>query len=106
MAQKLSNYISEEIKALPLQFVKGFIINTRSSSYWSFIHKIFSSQSRHWSSIVRIKDIFYDVDSKLENPELIGNENAITKFLLNYQKDAENYILVVYDSINETNFIS
>ncbi|XP_023022475.1 josephin-2 isoform X2 [Leptinotarsa decemlineata] len=66
---------------LNLNKICGFILNVPSDYKISFI--TLPLRRKHWVTIRDIAGLFYNLDSKLDNPLLIGRDND----LLNYLRD-------------------
>ena len=58
---------------------------------------------RHWSALRKLKDSYYNLDSKLKAPELIGNESDLKEFVkLKLSEQNTEVLLVVTAEVKET----
>lgn len=69
----------------------GLIINEMNSSFFGLWN------SRHWYCIIYHKEsgIFFNLDSNLDSPEIIGNENELKQFLKNLIQQNQAQVFVV-----------
>ncbi|XP_074602427.1 josephin-2-like [Brevipalpus obovatus] len=80
----------------------GFILNVNNVISDKFIinmlhpANLFAS-CKHWIALRKINGCFYNLDSKLNSPELIGREPNIVQFLRNKLKAGDCQILIVVD---------
>lgn len=89
---------------LRLQNINGFILNIpnnidyNSCKKWFsssiFSYNLFSSR-KHWITIRSFDDNYYNLDSKLQFPELIGNSTKLIDFLREKIKSKDTEIFVV-----------
>uniref|UniRef100_T1J928 Josephin-2 n=1 Tax=Strigamia maritima TaxID=126957 RepID=T1J928_STRMM len=59
--------------------IQGFILNIPTEYYIGFVK--LPIQRKHWIAIRQVDDVFYNLDSKLDKPELIGGENELLVYL-------------------------
>lgn len=73
----------------------GFILNIISDYTWGFI--TIPIKSRHWISLRRLSDgNFYNLDSKLNEPKLIGSNADFITYLTNeMNKDNDKELFIV-----------
>lgn len=83
----------KNIKCLLPENIQGFILNTPSEYKWGLLH--FPFKRKHWIAIRRIKDIYYNLDSKLDSPETIGDEESLFLFLQKELENGEKELLIV-----------
>lgn len=83
----------KNIKCLLPENIQGFILNTPSEYKWGLLH--FPFKRKHWIAIRKIKNIYYNLDSKLNSPETIGDEESLFSFLHRELKNGENELLIV-----------
>lgn len=83
----------KNIKCLLPENIQGFILNTPSEYKWGLLH--FPFKRKHWIAIRRIKDIYYNLDSKLDSPESIGDEESLFLFLQKELENGEKELLIV-----------
>ena len=51
----------------------GFILNIANSyDFWKNVASFFTVPKRHWISVKKINSVFYNLDSKLKEPAIIG----------------------------------
>lgn len=67
------------VDRLCLSNIKGFILNIPSSIGWGML--TIPLKRRHWIAVRAIDNIFYNLDSKLKQPEIIGEAVQLKKFL-------------------------
>ncbi|CAF0801132.1 unnamed protein product [Brachionus calyciflorus] len=78
--------------------IKGFILNIPSDYKIAGILPL-PWERKHWVAISRIGDVYYNLDSKLDEPEIIGDELKLTAYLDNLIKckDKELFLVVHKD---------
>lgn len=81
------------VDILDLDRVYGFILNIPTDYEWGFIR--IPLKRRHWTCVRRINAHYYNLDSKLEFPELIGKEPEVTKYLKDQIGHKEKELFVV-----------
>lgn len=88
-------------KCLNLESILGFILNIPSEYKIGFIQ--LPIKRKHWIALQRINGLFYNLDSKLDAPEIIGKESEFLQFLREQlrSKDKEVF-LVVTQSVERT----
>ncbi|EDW09728.1 josephin-like protein [Drosophila mojavensis] len=64
---------------IDLDSIIGFILNIPSDYKFGVI--TLPLRRRHWIAVRRIGDSYYNLDSKLRQPELLGNEADMLQFL-------------------------
>ncbi|CAK8682356.1 unnamed protein product [Clavelina lepadiformis] len=67
------------LERLCLKNIKGFILNVPSSIGWGLL--TIPLKRRHWIAVRSVDRVFYNLDSKLKQPEIIGEVVALRKFL-------------------------
>lgn len=88
----------KEISPESLEISKtfGYILNIPTSTY-SFSFVTLPIKSRHWICIRRLKDDkFYNLDSKLDKPMCIGNDEDLVKYLQIEMKSNDKEIFLVF----------
>lgn len=58
---------------------------------------------RHWIAIRRIDGIFWNLDSKLNAPECIGNDNALLSYLNIHLQSNDKELFIVVSAETEKN---
>lgn len=64
---------------IDLNAIVGFILNVPSDYKFAFV--TLPLQKRHWIAIRRIEGKYYNLDSKLREPECIGGETELITYL-------------------------
>ncbi|XP_022903386.1 josephin-2 [Onthophagus taurus] len=84
----------KEPTCLKLENIFGFILNVPSDYKLSFI--TLPLKRRHWVTCRRINVNFYNLDSKLETPEVIGNNENVMEYLQDEleHKDKQLFLVV------------
>uniref|UniRef100_F6VV86 Josephin-2 n=2 Tax=Ciona intestinalis TaxID=7719 RepID=F6VV86_CIOIN len=67
------------LERLCLTNIKGFILNIPSTIGWGVL--TIPLKRRHWIAVRAIENMFYNLDSKLKQPEVIGEAAQLKKFL-------------------------
>lgn len=77
----------KDLSSLPLCDIFGFILNIpntpSSTSPFNYIPsqaRVWSSQ-KHWITIKKIGPSYYNLDSKLESPQVIGDDAELLQYL-------------------------
>lgn len=65
-------------KCLCLDNIEGFILNVPTEYKLGFV--LLPLKRRHWIALKKIHGAFYNLDSKLDSPQLIGKVIKQTKF--------------------------
>ena len=74
----------------------GILINTVGK--WNAFGYQFSLKLfRHWFSIKKINDNYYNLDSQLKKPEVIGNEADVCSYLKSKLAENNTELLLVVD---------
>nr|BAN20531.1 conserved hypothetical protein [Riptortus pedestris] len=81
-------------ECLQLCFIHGFILNVPSDYRFGFVY--LPLRKRHWIAIRQVAGIYYNLDSKLDQPQIIGQENDLMAYLKEQldSKDKELFIVV------------
>ncbi|XP_015524155.1 josephin-2 [Neodiprion lecontei] len=66
-------------KCLCLDNIEGFILNVPTEYKLGFV--LLPLKRRHWVALRKISGTFYNLDSKLETPQLIGKDNELIAYL-------------------------
>lgn len=92
---------------LNLKVIRGFILNipnpALSSRSQQWIYGLVSLplnlivSRRHWIAVIRCPDdqLFYNLDSKLDEPQLIGDEEQLLQYLISKNNTSGCEIFVV-----------
>lgn len=73
----------------------GFIVNVPTE--YKFGMFILPFRRRHWIAIRKIDNAFWNLDSKLNSPECIGNDTVVIEYLRNQLKNNDMELFVVVD---------
>lgn len=87
----------KEITASSLELSRafGFILNIPSDFTFGFL--TLPITSRHWICIRKMQDDnYYNLDSKLDWPKCIGNDDDFLKYLRNEMKSNNKELFVVF----------
>ncbi|XP_069689306.1 josephin-2-like isoform X1 [Periplaneta americana] len=88
-------------KCLNLDNILGFILNVPSDYKLGFV--LLPLRRRHWVTIRQIHGTYYNLDSKLESPQLIGRSGDVTTYLCEQLECKEKELFVVVTSEVEQN---
>lgn len=80
-------------QVLMLEKVVGFILNVPSEYRLGPVQ--LPLRRKHWIAIRSIRGIYYNLDSKLENPEIIGKEQELINYLREELKHKDKELFVV-----------
>ena len=80
-------------KCLVAENILGFILNTPSDYKFGFFHLPF--KRKHWICYRQIGGVYYNLDSKLSAPEIIGDENLLLDYLETELKEGDKELLLV-----------
>lgn len=81
---------------LQLDSIYGFIMNIPNEYYLGYIKLPF--QRRHWIAIKNINGNYYNLDSKLKEPVLIGGDAALIEYFQEQLKFKDNQLFAVVES--------
>ncbi|XP_055631796.1 josephin-like protein [Toxorhynchites rutilus septentrionalis] len=73
--------------------IVGFILNVPSSYKIGFVK--LPLQRRHWISVKKINGVFWNLDSKLDAPVQIGNEDQTMEYLRNQLQNNDKELFVI-----------
>lgn len=79
--------------------VKGFILNAPSDYKLGFIKLPFDF--KHWYLIKEVQGSFYNLDSKLDKPQLLGDRQSVLDFLRDRLVGDKTQMLLVVDPDTE-----
>uniref|UniRef100_A0A6P6Y0R9 ubiquitinyl hydrolase 1 n=1 Tax=Dermatophagoides pteronyssinus TaxID=6956 RepID=A0A6P6Y0R9_DERPT len=95
-------------KRLNLNVIFGFILNIPNDcDFWKNALTFFTSSRRHWIAVRKFDSNYYNLDSKLKEPILIGQEENLFDFLqtnLTAEKNAEIFIIVTKQIAQQNNW--
>ncbi|XP_066588255.1 josephin-2-like [Prorops nasuta] len=78
---------------LCLDNIKGFILNVPMEYKIGFV--LLPLRRRHWIALRKIQDVFYNLDSKLHSPQLIGKDSDLLQYLKNQMDNKEKELFLV-----------
>lgn len=76
----LCSFYFRDPKCLRLDNIEGFILNVPTEYKLGFV--LLPLKRRHWIALKKIHGAFYNLDSKLDSPQLIGKVNFNTIYNL------------------------
>ncbi|KAJ8913849.1 hypothetical protein NQ315_003758 [Exocentrus adspersus] len=90
---------------LNLQNINGYILNVPTDYKISFI--TLPLRRKHWITIREIDGFFYNLDSKLDSPQFIGQETDLLCFLRDIlnSKDKELFLVVTSETEKDQNWL-
>uniref|UniRef100_A0A8C6P707 Josephin-1 n=1 Tax=Nothobranchius furzeri TaxID=105023 RepID=A0A8C6P707_NOTFU len=68
-----------DVSSIELSNVEGFILNVPSNLRWGPLRLPLKRQ--HWIGVREVGGVYYNLDSKLRNPQPIGSPDELRKFL-------------------------
>lgn len=74
----------------------GFILNVPNDYKLGFI--VLPFKRRHWIAVRKINNIYWNLDSKLNAPEQIGDDNELQSYLINQLKSNDKELFVIVQS--------
>ncbi|KAK1132797.1 hypothetical protein K0M31_014169 [Melipona bicolor] len=80
-------------KCLCLNNIEGFILNVPTEYKLGFV--LLPLKRRHWIALKKIHGAFYNLDSKLDSPQLIGKENDLLVYLKDQIDSKEKELFLV-----------
>lgn len=80
-------------KCLNLENIVGFILNIPSDYKLGFV--LLPLRRRHWVAVRQISGSYYNLDSKLESPQLIGKAADVLLYLRQQLENKEKELFVV-----------
>lgn len=84
---------------LNLDHIFGFILNIpNENDLWKSLATLFTASKRHWITIKAINSLFYNLDSKLKEPVLLGDANQLVAYLRRSLKTENNVEVFVIAS--------
>ncbi|CAD6241087.1 GSCOCG00009122001-RA-CDS [Cotesia congregata] len=82
-----------DLNSLNLDKIDGFILNVPTEYKLGFV--LLPLKKRHWIALRKIKGAFYNLDSKLDSPVLIGNNDELIAYLKDQILSKEKELLLV-----------
>ncbi|XP_063983792.1 josephin-2-like [Diachasmimorpha longicaudata] len=80
-------------KCLRLDNIDGFILNVPTEYKLGFV--LLPLKKRHWIALKKIQGAFYNLDSKLDSPQLIGKEDDLLTYLKDQIESKEKELFLV-----------
>ena len=81
------------VKTLFLENIIGFILNIPNDYKIGFLH--LPVQRKHWVAIREVNSQYYNLDSKLDAPEVIGNVDDLRSYLSEQLESKDKELLLV-----------
>ncbi|XP_035998357.1 josephin-1 isoform X2 [Fundulus heteroclitus] len=75
----LQEIYQRDVGRIELSNVEGFILNVPSNLRWGPLRLPLKRQ--HWIGVREVGGVYYNLDSKLRNPQPIGSPDELRKFL-------------------------
>ncbi|XP_017489474.1 PREDICTED: josephin-like protein [Rhagoletis zephyria] len=89
---------SKDPSILNLEAIFGFILNIpNENDLWKSIATLFTASKRHWITLKAVNSLFYNLDSKLKEPALIGTAHHLVTYLrrsLTAENNVEVFVIV------------
>lgn len=73
----------------------GFILNVPTDYKLGFI--TFPCRRRHWISVRKVNDVYYNLDSKMDRATEIGDEQMLVDYLRNQIQNPDKELFVIVD---------
>lgn len=89
-------FIFRDPLCIDTSHILGFIMNVPSEFKFGFI--VLPFRRRHWIAIRKIEQLFWNLDSKLNAPECIGDESDIITYLSNQFSSNDMELFVIVES--------
>ncbi|XP_015110143.1 josephin-2 [Diachasma alloeum] len=80
-------------KCLNLDNIDGFILNVPTEYKLGFV--LLPLKKRHWIALKKIQGAFYNLDSKLDSPQLIGKDDDLLTYLKDQIESKEKELFLV-----------
>lgn len=80
-------------KCLALDNIDGFILNVPTEYKLGFV--LLPLKKRHWIALRKIHGIFYNLDSKLDSPQLIGKDDELLLYLKDQIESKEKELFLI-----------
>ena len=84
-----------DVNLLNLEHIFGFILNIPSDIKLGVVRV--PIQRKHWIAVRQIDGCFYNLDSKLPSPKLIGSDEDLRQFLSDQVGSKEKQLLLVVE---------
>ncbi|XP_075220868.1 josephin-like protein isoform X2 [Lycorma delicatula] len=91
--------VPRDPESLELNRVFGFILNVPSDFRFRFV--VVSLRRRHWIAIRRVNGAYYNLDSKLDSPFLIGQDGELVQYLREQIQNKEKELFIVVSKQTE-----
>ncbi|XP_001604036.1 josephin-2 [Nasonia vitripennis] len=78
---------------LCLDNIEGFILNVPHEYKFGFV--LLPVKRRHWIALKKINGAFYNLDSKLDSPQLIGKDSDLLTYLKEQMENKEKELFLV-----------
>lgn len=81
--------------------IVGFILNIPSKYEVGGIFTVPLLGKRHWVAIKELNNTFYNLDSKLREPEVVGNRSDVIAFLRSKLQEKDNELFIIVEQGKE-----
>uniref|UniRef100_A0A1B6LRM8 Josephin-2 n=1 Tax=Graphocephala atropunctata TaxID=36148 RepID=A0A1B6LRM8_9HEMI len=88
---------------LQLDRISGFILNVPSDYRLGFV--LLPLRRKHWVAIRQVAGTYYNLDSKLEDPVLIGLDEELVTYLRRQLENKEKELFIVVSSENSEKWL-
>ncbi|XP_013382325.1 josephin-1-like, partial [Lingula anatina] len=86
----------KDIGSLNFDKILGFILNIPTDYKWGFLR--LPIHRKHWISMRKIGEVYYNLDSKLDAPEVIGTSLDLQTYLKEQMESKDKELLLVVTS--------
>ncbi|XP_074649250.1 josephin-1-like [Tubulanus polymorphus] len=91
----------KDVSCLCLKNIHGFILNIPTEYKWGIF--TFPIHRKHWIALRDISGVYYNLDSKLDSPELIGKPAELLSYLKEQLECQDKELLVIVSKEVEMN---
>lgn len=90
----VSTFDFSEISCVDLEKVEGFILNAPSGYKIAGIVPLGMGR-KHWYTVRKIENSYYNLDSKLKKPDRIGDSSSLLTYLQNQLNSKDKELLII-----------
>ncbi|KAL1140980.1 hypothetical protein AAG570_000906 [Ranatra chinensis] len=91
------------VECLRLAEICGFILNVPSDYRLGFV--LLPLKRRHWVAIRQVAGTYYNLDSKLDVPHIIGQDNELLEYLREQLESKEKEMFIIVSKDVETHHL-
>lgn len=88
---------------IQLDYVSGFILNVPSDYRLGFVP--LPLRRRHWIAIRQVDGLYYNLDSKLDSPTLIGSDEELMVYLRHQLNNKQKELFIVVSAQNHEKWL-